>query len=100
MRRDELNAWIAARKAEGLWVTRCEADCGTWFAQRHKGVRVGRRACLCEKLRCQLWRRYWLRHGRAPEPWVLVMWKARHGDAPRKHHVKKYAEPSAMETRA
>jgi hypothetical protein len=80
VRKRELEAWIEARRAEGLWVQPCAAFCGVWFAQE----RMGRRAVLCERHRCHLYRIYQRHTGRAPPEWLKAKWIEEHGDEPRK----------------
>src|SRR6266850_8563575 len=79
VKKRELNAWILARRAEGLWVQPCAGFCGVWFAQ----VREGRRAILCERHRCHLYRLYQRIHGRAPPEWIKAKWLEEHGNSPR-----------------
>lgn len=86
----ELNGWIASMKASGHWVTRC-LSCGWFFAQLHKGRR-GRRAVVCGKHRCCLWRGFQNRNGRAPPAWMLAKWREEHGDKPRTDKPKRFRE--------
>ena len=85
MANDALNAWIMEWKSRGYWCQPC-ASCGQWYAQQRK-LR-GRRSILCARMRCEFYRRWVKRTGRAPEEWVLSRWKALLGDKPRSHKCK------------
>lgn len=78
--RDALNEWITARKAEGLWVTLCNGNCGTWFAQQHVGIRSGRRSTMCGRLVCYLWLRYRRENGRAAPAEMVLFWIEKYGN--------------------
>lgn len=71
----QVEAWIAARRAEGMWVTCCQS-CGSWFAQ----PRMGRRGVLCDRRVC-LMAYYWRRkQGRMPPDEMWRRWRERYGD--------------------
>lgn len=74
--------WIENRRAEGYWVSVC-LSCGTWFAQ----TRRGGPALLCGLRRCELWRYYQSKIGRAPPAWRVAKWHAEHGDEPSPKYV-------------
>lgn len=80
--RDDLNAWILARKAEGYWVTLCAGNCGAWFAQLHfNGEQLsGRRAEMCGRAVCWLWQRWRKTNGRAPPAETVLGWIEKYGD--------------------
>ena len=86
-----LNDWIMEWKAKGYWCSPC-ASCGTWFAQLHV-TRRGRRAVICKLKRCEAWRRYQNRNGRAPPAWLVMRMRERFGDQPRTSKPKPYEEP-------
>jgi hypothetical protein len=79
-----VEAWIAARRAEGCRVTPC-LSCGSWFAQRRT---PGRRSWWCGRQRCDLWAKYQNEHNQAPPEWMELKWFEQHGNAPRKNRPK------------
>lgn len=74
-----LNAWIEARRAEGYSIYVCPS-CGIFFAQL--AGRLGRKPIFCGLHRCELWRRYQHKNGRAPPDWLVMKWKSEQGDKP------------------
>jgi hypothetical protein len=78
LKRDALEAWIAARLAEGMKVRRC-LSCGSWFAQ----PKAGRVAVMCDRHVCILAYRWQRRHGRMPPDWLWAKWRLAHGDKQR-----------------
>ena len=77
-KRAVVEAWIAARRAEGLWVRRC-FSCGSWFAQPHNG----RPGLLCDRQICIQARRWQRKYGRMPPDWLWAKWRAHYGDSRR-----------------
>jgi len=75
-RKDIVNAWIEARRAEGMWVSTC-LSCGSWFAQ----PRMGRRGILCDRRVCILAHRWRRKYGRMPPDEMWRRWRIWYGDA-------------------
>ena len=69
------DAWILARKAEGLWVRPC-LSCGSLFAQPHNG-RPGQ---LCDRRVCILAYRWQRKYGRMPPDSMWIQWRLAFGD--------------------
>jgi hypothetical protein len=76
LKREVVEAWLAARRAEGMWVDKCQS-CGSWFAQ----PRMGRKGILCDRRVCILAHRWQRKYGRMPPDWLWAKWRAIYGEA-------------------